>query len=261
MHNPALDLCPLKTRPGEIVGYVNGRPVRSIAGGSEPVPPAAPAPVPAPPGQQPAPPAAPAPIATAPPPGPATPLPPAPAKLEDLLADVPEDVRKTILDQVSEARKDAAKYRTQRQSATQQAQAAEQQRDAILKALGVKADGSPDVDPVQVAAEAQNRAWVAEVSLAIHTAATRHGADAAKLLDSVSFLDSLDEHVTAQPGAPEFASQVDAAITAALTDNPSYRTGAVIPPASGAPLPGAPGEQPKRPSSLGEALKRRRASA
>jgi hypothetical protein len=233
-HNP---LCPLTTTPGQVIGYVNGKPVRTIAGGSAPVPSGDPAPAPAP---QPTPAPTPGP-APAPTPAPA-PAPAATPKLEDLLGDLPDDVRKVVLGQVKEARDDAAKYRTQRQTAAQQAQAAEQQRNAILAALGIKEDGSPDVDPVQVAAEATNRAWVAEVSLAIHTASGRLGADANRLLDSVQFLDSLDEHVTAQPGDTEFASQVDAAITAALEKNPGYRAVSTppTPPASGAPLPGTP---------------------
>jgi hypothetical protein len=211
-----------------------------------PAPQPAPAPQPTPaPVQSPAP---------APTPTPATP------KLEDLLADLPADARTAILGQVTEARQDAAKYRTQRTTAQQQAQEAQQQRDAVLKALGIKADGTPDVDPAKAAEEAANDAWVAKVQLAIYTAAGKAGADPAKLLDSVSFIDSLDQHVTAQPGDTDFASQVDAAIKAAVAANPTYKAAAqvAVAPTSGTPMPQTPGEGTKRPTSLGEALRKRR---
>jgi len=249
VYNPLLDACPLKARPGQILGYrTDGRPIYPIAGGSEPVvtPPAVPA--------APASPAAPAPTPPAPPAPPAAPTPPAAPKLEDLLASLDETARKAVLDEVSRARGDAARYRTERQTATTQAQEAQAQRDAVLKALGIKADGSADVDPAQVAEQAQNDAWVAKVSLAIYQSAGRLGADAAKLLDSVTFIDSLDQHVTVQPGDPNFAAQVDAAITSAVTANAAYKTATPVPPASGAPMPGTPGEGPKRATSLGAAV-------
>jgi hypothetical protein len=201
-----------------------------------PSPQPAPAPTPTP---------APAPAAPAPSPAPAPQPSPAPAatpKLEDLLGGLGDDARKAVLDEVKRARDDAAKYRTERTTAAQQAQAANAQRDAVLKALGLNPDGSENTDPVQVAEQAQNEAWVAKVSLAIHQSAGRLGADATKLLDSMSFYDSLDQHVTAQPGSPEFASQVDAAITAALTANPAYKAGASIAPTSGTPMATPPAE-------------------
>lgn len=234
----------LSVSPGQILGYLkDGRPVRAIAGGSEPqaTPPAA----------TPTPPATPAPPAATPTPS-APADPPKPEPKTDL-STLPADVRKIIED----ARAEAAKHRTDKQTATQTAQAAQAQRDAVLKALGIKADGTDDIDPVKATEDAQNQAWVAQVQLAVFRAAGSLEADASKLLDSVSFIDSLDEAIDVEPSDPKFAGQIKDAIKKAVEKNPTFKSNApaVVPTKSGAPLaPGAPGEGAKRPSSLGAAV-------
>lgn len=262
--------CPLTVRPGQVVGWRPARsyeqpgmhPIYAIGGGSAPLPGGDPAPQPAPGAPVPpvpAPAPQPAPAPAPPPPAPA-PAPSATPKIEDLLTGLSDADRKIVLDAIKRGNDEAARYRTERTTAQQQAQAAQQQRDAVLKALGLNADGTENVDPVQAAEEARNEAWVAQVQLEVFKAAGRSGADPSKLLDSVSFIDSLDQHVTVQPGDPQFAAQLDAAIKAAVDANPSYKAGPAVPvpPASGAPLPPAPGERPTRPTSIADALRKRR---
>lgn len=207
------------------------------------------APVPTPPAAPPATPDAP----PASPPAPGVLAPPAPVETKTDLTTLPADVRKIIED----ARAEAAKHRTEKQSETQKAQAAQAQRDAVLKALGIKADGTDDIDPVKATEEAQNQAWVAQVQLAIFRAAGSLDADATKLLDSVSFIDSLDDAIDVEPSDPKFANQIKDAIKKAVEKNPAFKTtaGPAVPGKSGTPLaPGTPGESPKRPTSLGSAV-------
>lgn len=174
-------------------------------------------------------------------------------KIEDLLASLDDDARGRVLGELKRARDDAAKYRGETQTAAQKAQAAEEQRNAVLKALGLKADGSEDVDPVKAVEEANEEAWAAKVSLAVFRQAQAAGANADRLLRDQLFYDQLDQHVTAQPGDAEFDGQVKAAIEAAMAADPVFKA-QQIPSSSGGQLPPTPGEKTPRPTSIGAAV-------
>lgn len=129
-------------------------------------------------------------------------------------------------------------------TAAQQAEQYKQQFEAMLKAAGVKPDGTPADDPAAVAAQLAQRAEHAEalafqngVKFNVHQAATELGGDAARLLDSMSFIDTLDDLAEAgtDPGSPEFAAAVKAKVAAAIESNPAYK---VSGPAGPRPDPG-----------------------
>ncbi|QOR55778.1 MAG: minor structural protein [Catenulispora phage 69_17] len=95
--------------------------------------------------------------------------------------------------------------------------------DKVLAALGVEAAGSktPDVDAITAQLQqAQASARAREVELAVLRVAGRSGADGDALLDSRSFLDSLN-------GVdPTDAAAITEAVKAAVTANPRYARGA-----------------------------------
>lgn len=113
---------------------------------------------------------------------------------------------------------------------------------SLAKALGIVQDDAP-IDPAQLTQEltaAQTAAQQARVELAVYRAADAVKGDPSALLDSTSFLKSLEGI------DPTDTAAVTAAITAAVTANP--RLGADTEPrppapnpAQGAATPGAPG--------------------
>lgn len=163
---------------------------------------------------------------------------------------------------IKEARADAAKSRT-----TAKQTAAEEARTALLadisKALGMNPDDEPTVE--QLAAELEERnTRIAELE-ANQTEATFQGyiRDAAKGL-------SLDASMLA--GWQNFRDEVESELSDEFTDDdlkaavekvaktyvgrPQFAAANGAPPRSGAPMPGAPQQQPQRPRSLVEALGR-----
>lgn len=222
-----------RTAPGALIGYrSDGTPIRLQAGGSEPAPepppPAEPAPVPAPPAE-------PAPV-PAPPPQ-AGQEPPAPRTIEDL-----PDFAQRI---VREARTEAAKYRTQLRDVEQSVETKlTEQRDALARALGLAPE---EVTPEQIAAERDAakaradaesaRARTSAVELATFRAAALMQADLGKLMDSRSFVATLDG---LDPSAEGFADLVRDKVAAALEGNPGWKLAAPPP----APAPGAPPAAP-----------------
>lgn len=135
------------------------------------------------------------------------------------------------------------------------ATAAEEARKALVedlgKTLGLVKDGDETPDPAaltQQLAEQQATARAAQVELAVFRAAGPAGADAAALLDSRAFLD------TVKDTDPADAAAITAAITKALTDNPRLK--AVQAAAkSGADLTGGTGEgTSKIPLSMADAV-------
>ncbi|MFJ6935697.1 hypothetical protein [Streptomyces sp. NPDC101132] len=231
--------------PGEVLGWRrDGRPIYPIAGGSnegaagsgtDGQPPAADPPKPGPP--------------------PATPpaTPPAAPAAEGDVKSLPEWAQKAIAD----ARAEAGKERT-----TAKANAAAEARSALAqeigKALGIVQDDKP-ADPAELTrtittqtgriGELEATVRTQAVELAVHGAAARLGANAAALLDSRTFLTSVQG---LDPATDDFTTKLDAAITAAVEQNQQLR-GGQAPRRGGGDFTGGPGTT-GRPTSLGQAV-------
>lgn len=166
---------------------------------------------------------------------------------------LPPDVAKVI----REAREEAAKSRTTaKQNAANEAR--QQLAQEIGKALGLVKDDKP-ADPAELTRtitekttrigelETANRAL--SIELAAYKAADKHGANPAALLDSRSFLKSVEG---LDPSEKDFDSKLDDAIKAAVDSNPKLRTG-LAPQRGGGEFAGGPGMQ-HRPTSLQDAI-------
>lgn len=159
--------------------------------------------------------------------------------------------------QLSEARAEAAKSRTTaKQNAANEAR--QELAQTIGKALGIVQDDKP-ADPAELTrtitekttriGELETANRTLSIELAAYKAADRHGANPAALLDSRSFLKSVEG---LDPSADDFTTQLDAAIKAAVENNAQLRTGQV-PRRGGGDFTGGPGA-PKRPTSLQDAI-------
>lgn len=174
-------------------------------------------------------PAAPAPVE---PVAPVAPVPPAPAEPAPAPA---------VWDDPAAARAEIEKLRRQNgdERINAKKQAAEEARDELLKKLGLTKEGEPQPDPAKLAADlAAEREAKASTAreLAIFKAAGAAGADPAKLLDSNSFMTSV------QGLDPTDGEAVAAAITAAVTANQSLKAARAAG-ASGIEQTGGTGEQ------------------
>jgi ribosomal protein L10 len=146
------------------------------------------------------------------------PKPPAKKANEDPAAEL-ERLRKEL----KQANADAAKART-----TAKKNAAEEAKAELVqqmgKALGlVKDDKDEAPDPAKLTAEierAQKAHRETAIELAVFRGAGKHGADAAALTDSRSFLKSIAD---LDPNDEGFDKAVNAAIKAAVADNPKLR--------------------------------------
>jgi hypothetical protein len=117
--------------------------------------------------------------------------------------------------------------------------AADEARNELLQKLGLTKEGEAQPDPAKLAADlAAERTAKADTArqLAIYKAASTAGADPAKLLDSNSFMTSV------QGLDPTDGAAVAAAITAAVTANQSLKAARAAG-ASGIELSGGTGEQ------------------
>jgi hypothetical protein len=160
------------------------------------------------------------------------------------LATLPQDVREYI----EKLRTESATHRTGKTAAEQQAQAAQQQRDAILKAAGLKADGTEaDPDPAALTEQiqqAQAVAWTNAVELSVVRSALAVGADSEKLIDSRAFIDSLDEFVDLDPNTAEFKKKLADHVKAYVDKHPTFKAAAPGPARSGGDHPGGAGQPP-----------------
>lgn len=165
----------------------------------------------------------------------------APKEAKDV-ASLPDWAQKEI----KSARTQAANARTEKQAAAKTAQEAEAQRDAVLKALGLKTDGSEEPpDPKQLAEQAasfQGKAWEMGVENGVLRLASKLEVDADELLDSNKFLNSLEELVDEDPNAGDFRDKLADHIKAFVKDNPKFKAQAAkaTPGKSGTAMPGAP---------------------
>lgn len=171
-------------------------------------------------------PPAPAPTAPAPAPGAPAAPPVTPAPQSGLDPNAPVDVASlppNVQQMIKNLNKEAGGHR-------QTATAAKQQLDAVLAALGRNPDGATATDPAAAAtqlnertAQAEDRAWGATVKLGVFQRATQLGADPQGLLDSITFVDSLDELTDADPSSALFTAALDAKIAAAMDANPNLK--------------------------------------
>lgn len=135
------------------------------------------------------------------------------------------------------------------QKLTQQQEAADAQRLALAKALGVAPDDTPP-DPEQLtrdlqaareqatadkeSAAAQLRAQ--QVELATWRLAATNGADPARLADSRTFMRTVE---ALDPGSETFSSDLATAIKTAVEANPGLAPAAPVPPEPAKPSPGS----------------------
>jgi hypothetical protein len=217
---------PLKPAPGSIIGYrKDGREIRLIGGGSEPIGEPAPA---APPTPPPVPPAPPAPQPT--------PVPAPPA----FNPNSPEAIAWRDAERAKIAAEEGAKARTGSKDAA---------RKELLAQLGIEAEKPEDAAAALAAERAERKAE--RVQNAVERAAGKAGADddlIAAYLAAKGRLKDLD------PTASDFGDKVKALIDAALVEKPSLKlatTPAAVPPGGQGPgtsvVPGstpAPGGRP-----------------
>lgn len=155
---------------------------------------------------------------------------------------------------------DLAKERDKRQAlettVSEMQTAHQQQMDALAKALGLKKDDDTPPDPDALASEIateRNNARTANLQLAVFKAAAQHEANAARLLDSATFLASLKDV------DPTDADAVGAAIKTAVEADPVFKSTPAVP--ATPPFPGGPRPNPPaRAGSLGEAIANRLAA-
>lgn len=160
------------------------------------------------------------------------------------IASLPDWAQKALRD----ARAEAAKSRTTaKQTAADEAR--QELTAQIARALGLAPDD--EVDPAELTSQielAQSAAWRSGVELQVYRVAGKLGGSADALLDSLSFIDSLDDLVDADPRSSEFATQLEAKVQAALERNPSFRAASQ---AQAAPTPPASANTPRPDPSQG----------
>lgn len=155
--------------------------------------------------------------------------------------------------------KDPTSARALRQAA--EAEARQNALAEVARALGLEDEEPDPAELQQRIVEARDSAWRSGVHLAIYQGAAAHGADPAKLLDSLTFLQSLDDLVEDDATSEEFRAALSQRIADAVARNPHYKTGQA--PASPGQAPGprpdpsqgakAP-TPPPRPTSLHAAI-------
>ena len=153
----------------------------------------------------------------------------------------------------SEARKHEGRAKGNKQAAEQQSEL----MNKVAAALGLQQDGTPD--PAQLTTQieqARADAWRSNVELAVYRKAASLGGDPDTLLDSMAFINSLDDLVEIDPRSAEFADAVKQKVAAAIKANPRLKTTPTVPARSGSAASGGPGEQQKRPTSLTDAVRR-----
>jgi len=160
-------------------------------------------------------------------------------------------------DAIKKTRDEAAGYRTKYQTSQKDAQAAAEQRDKVLAALGMGQDEAPT--PEQLGAQLDQfraQAWETAVENKVLRMAPGLGLDADGLLDSIQFLESL-AGADIDPDAADFADQLEAHVTAFVDKHPKFKT---TPPAgagrSGGDFSGGPTPPPASLSSQIAAAKK-----
>lgn len=153
---------------------------------------------------------------------------------------------------------DAADLKARTGSKTNAAAEATREMAAkVAKALGLSTDQPPDPAELTEQIEmARNAAWASGVELQVFRLAAAAGANAEALLDSRSFIESLDDLVDLDPNSAEFKTALQAKVQEAAAKYPATSAGQA--PAGPRPDPsqGSRGTPPAaRPASLGDALR------
>lgn len=193
--------------------------------------------------------------APAPPAAPTAPTAQAPTATAETgkVEDLPEWAQKIIRD----SRDEAGKART-----TAKANAAAEARDALAKEIGkalglVKDDETPD--PAKLTEQltaTQAQARQAAIELAVYKAAGKHSGDPIAILDSRTFLASVQ---ALDPNGSDFPTALDAAIKAAVDGNPKLKATAPAAGASTVQHAGGSGEGAVKPKTLDEAIAKKMA--
>jgi hypothetical protein len=146
------------------------------------------------------------------------------AAIDELMAagaEIPAALTKAV-DELAQARKDAARYRTNGNEVATKVAAMEAQFAKVAAHLGIE-----DTDPESVAKKAleENESLKAEIKQrklvdAIGAAATKEKADAAALADSRTFMDAVAK---LDPAADDFASALEAEMKKAIEANPKLK--------------------------------------
>lgn len=136
-----------------------------------------------------------------------------------------------------------ASAREAEKTAKAEAKAANDQLAKVMAALGKNPDGTDLADPEAHAAQLTQRAeaaeaaaWRAGVQLQVHNAAAEHGASATRLLDSMGFIDTLDDLVDVDPNSADFRTALADRVKAWVEKHPEFK-------ASGGQGPGRMGAE------------------
>ncbi|MCQ6250908.1 hypothetical protein [Streptomyces malaysiensis] len=164
------------------------------------------------------------------------PKPPAKKDGEDPAAELSR-LRKEL----KEARQEAGKARTTAKETAAQ-EATQKLTQEIGRLLGfVKDDTEEAPDPAKLRAEIEKATTAhreTAVELAVYRGAAKHGADPDALTDSRAFLRSIRD---LDPTSDGFAKKVDAAIKAAVEDNPKLKAASQAPARSSSDFSGSAG--------------------
>lgn len=179
---------------------------------------------------------------------------PAPTTPIEDLASLPDWAQKQIRDARAEAGKARTEAKANAAKEARQSLAAE-----VAKALGIAGDEPPD--PAELTRQisiAQDQAWTAAVELNVLRVAGKHGGDPDSMLDSMKFIESLDDLADVDPRSPEFREKLEAKVQAAAAKYPARSgTGQASTPRPD-PSQGAKPPTRVRASSLTEAVANQR---
>ncbi|WP_086705599.1 hypothetical protein [Streptomyces antimycoticus] len=182
------------------------------------------------------------------------PKPPAKKDGEDPAAELSR-LRKEL----KEARQEAGKARTTAKETAAQ-EATQKVTQEIGKLLGfVKDDTEEAPDPAKLRAEIEKATTAhreTAVELAVYRGAAKHGADPDALTDSRAFLRSIRD---LDPTSDGFAKKVDAAIKAAVEDNPKLKAASQAPARSSSDFSGS-SEKSTKPTGIDAQREARRKS-
>lgn len=176
------------------------------------------------------------------------------------VSQLPDWAQKLIAD----TRAEAARHRTEKKSAAEQASAEQDRLNKVLAALGINADGEEDLpeharqrisEYEQRAQEAETRALEMAYASTVTRAATAVGADAEALLDSDSFRDAVGEELGEEFDDAELRAAVEK-VAKEFAKKPRFarQQGAAR---SGADFTGSPGAPPNIDQQIAEAEKKR----
>lgn len=156
-------------------------------------------------------------------------------------------------DLLDKTRTEAGDHRKAKEAAVRDAQTANDQRAAILKTLGLTPEGKDEpLTQEQIdekLAEAHDQTWSTQVENVL----LRTGnVNSDKLLDSMTFLGTLDQFTDLDPRSKEFGDKLTKHIAQYVKDHPEYATEATSGAArSGGDHPGGAGAARARPSLYG----------